>query len=361
MVNAIKINQLPEGSGNLSLDDLFVFMDNPSSSGVTKKITLNQIANIIGSGGSGLSMDEIKDNLGSSFFSAGSGIALNYNNTTNVLTIDNTQTSQPPTTIYPIRAYVFGGLIVLNNISDDSFNSSVSILYNWGLSPEDIKHIGTINYPDTSITVDCNDSVVKAVADNPDTYPGNVSLEVALVDNANRIVGWAITSTNEAHSPTHGSAGYTLTMNVFDFPDITGIPDVWIITSASPDTNKAGYLFNQPSEYANVDLPETTLLNRGLVTGNTTIDGNYDIQIVETDGTATTFQKGDNWYGSGGYAKDVVLKIIATAPTVVNWDFVDEWYNQPTSSTLGSGTHQFVLRLVNQNTIEGHYIGLKTS
>ncbi|NBP01296.1 MAG: hypothetical protein EBU90_14365 [Proteobacteria bacterium] len=39
-----RINQLPDGSGNLSNDDLFIFMDNPSSDGVTKKISLSQLS-----------------------------------------------------------------------------------------------------------------------------------------------------------------------------------------------------------------------------------------------------------------------------------------------------------------------------
>lgn len=39
-----KINELPEGSGVLSNDDLFLFMDDPSGNGITKKISLNQIS-----------------------------------------------------------------------------------------------------------------------------------------------------------------------------------------------------------------------------------------------------------------------------------------------------------------------------
>lgn len=43
-----RINEFPEGSGSLTNDDIFLFMDNPSGSGVTKKISLSQISNIIG-------------------------------------------------------------------------------------------------------------------------------------------------------------------------------------------------------------------------------------------------------------------------------------------------------------------------
>lgn len=39
-----RINELPEGSGSLSNDDIFLFMDNPSGTAVTKKISLSEIA-----------------------------------------------------------------------------------------------------------------------------------------------------------------------------------------------------------------------------------------------------------------------------------------------------------------------------
>jgi hypothetical protein len=45
----IRIDQLPEGEDNLSNDDIFVFMDNPSGSGVTKKVSLSQLGTAIGS------------------------------------------------------------------------------------------------------------------------------------------------------------------------------------------------------------------------------------------------------------------------------------------------------------------------
>lgn len=51
----IRINELPEGSGNLTNDDIFIFMDDPSDSGVTKKISLSEIAGAIGGGGVSIS------------------------------------------------------------------------------------------------------------------------------------------------------------------------------------------------------------------------------------------------------------------------------------------------------------------
>lgn len=49
----IRLNELPEGSGQLSNDDVFLFMDDPSGSGITKKISLSEIASVIGTGGGG--------------------------------------------------------------------------------------------------------------------------------------------------------------------------------------------------------------------------------------------------------------------------------------------------------------------
>jgi|688.fasta_scaffold03072_22 hypothetical protein len=46
-----RINEFPEGSGSLSNDDIFLFMDDPSGFATTKKISLSQISNIIGGGG----------------------------------------------------------------------------------------------------------------------------------------------------------------------------------------------------------------------------------------------------------------------------------------------------------------------
>lgn len=42
-----RIKDFPEGSGSLSSDDIFLFMDDPSNGGTTKKISLSQISNAI--------------------------------------------------------------------------------------------------------------------------------------------------------------------------------------------------------------------------------------------------------------------------------------------------------------------------
>lgn len=45
-----RINEFPEGSGSLSSDDIFLFMDNPSDTKIVKKIALSQITSTIATG-----------------------------------------------------------------------------------------------------------------------------------------------------------------------------------------------------------------------------------------------------------------------------------------------------------------------
>lgn len=46
-----RIKDFPEGSGTLTNDDIFLFMDDPSNSGVTKKVSLSNINTAINSAG----------------------------------------------------------------------------------------------------------------------------------------------------------------------------------------------------------------------------------------------------------------------------------------------------------------------
>jgi len=45
-----RVNEFPDGSGSLTSDDIFLFMDDPSGESVTKKISLSQISAAIGGG-----------------------------------------------------------------------------------------------------------------------------------------------------------------------------------------------------------------------------------------------------------------------------------------------------------------------
>lgn len=85
MGGIVRINQLPEGSGSLSSDDIFVFMDDPSNGGVTKKISLSQISASIGGSGS----NPFDQSLNTTDFPTFSGISLSNNTTLAQGTFDN--------------------------------------------------------------------------------------------------------------------------------------------------------------------------------------------------------------------------------------------------------------------------------
>ena len=88
-----RINEFPEGSGSLSGDDIFLFMDNSSASGITKKITLSQLSNAIGTVSS--SSDRlIKDNK--EFILTGNG-SLTLPSGSILRETNNTVSLMPPT------------------------------------------------------------------------------------------------------------------------------------------------------------------------------------------------------------------------------------------------------------------------
>lgn len=57
----VRINQLPDGSGTLSNDDILILMDNPSSGGTTKKISISELSSLIGGGGGPITASDITD------------------------------------------------------------------------------------------------------------------------------------------------------------------------------------------------------------------------------------------------------------------------------------------------------------
>jgi len=126
MINIKRLKDFPEGSGSLTADDVFIFMDNPSGIGATKKISFSQLSSAIGGGG-GISnivedtSPELGGNLDARNFSI-SGIATltsTSGNFTQRLLVNGTGVS------------VSGHTHTSSNIID--FNSSVSGLLPSGL------------------------------------------------------------------------------------------------------------------------------------------------------------------------------------------------------------------------------------
>jgi hypothetical protein len=54
-----RLNQLPDGSGLLSNDDIFLMMDDPSGSGVTRKVSLSTLSTFLGGGQSVIQLGNV--------------------------------------------------------------------------------------------------------------------------------------------------------------------------------------------------------------------------------------------------------------------------------------------------------------
>ena len=126
----------------------------------------------------------------------------------------------PYPVVYPVRAVHVSGLISLDNGA-----KTFPATYFWGGSAGDLRTLATLNYPATSVTVSMQQSIDKALSENPGSTVTYLSLEVALVDAANRIVGWGTTTKFLNLSlATNGNDGATMTLPVLAFPTL---PSGW--------------------------------------------------------------------------------------------------------------------------------------
>lgn len=106
----------------------------------------------------------------------------------------------------------------------------------------------------------------------------------------------------------------------------------------------------------------TPVYDTGVVSGSVVIDFdiNKQIQSLTLNGNAITLTKGSGWPNSA-ISRDVVLHINVTVPTLINWDIITEWYAQPPSLTLPVGNYIVLLRSVGATTMQGHYVGNRTT
>lgn len=156
----------------------------------------------------------------------------------------------PFTVTYPVRAVHVGGVVVVRNTSNVSI--SVPPTFSTGGTYGDLAVLATMAYPDTSVAVSVQASVTAAGAANPGYTYHRSSLEVCLVDAANRIVGWATTASDGAGSPTHGTGGFSLTVNLFDFPTFSQ-PAAWVISGSQANFGTLpSFVLNSPTAYKKV-------------------------------------------------------------------------------------------------------------
>jgi hypothetical protein len=73
-----RINEFPGSSGSLTNDDIFLFMDNPGSSGVTKKISLMELSASLGSSSASLPASGLSITLGGGWYPPGFMPIFNY-------------------------------------------------------------------------------------------------------------------------------------------------------------------------------------------------------------------------------------------------------------------------------------------
>jgi hypothetical protein len=123
MINIKRLKDFPEGSGSLTADDVFIFTDNPSGVGITKKITLSQLSNAIGGGISDI-VEDTTPELGGSLDARNFSIS-------GVSTLTATSGNFTSLRQNGVIVSVSGHSHLSSNITD--FNSSVSGLLPSGL------------------------------------------------------------------------------------------------------------------------------------------------------------------------------------------------------------------------------------
>ncbi len=106
----------------------------------------------------------------------------------------------------------------------------------------------------------------------------------------------------------------------------------------------------------------TAIFSLGTISGSNAINFAVDrmIQTLTLNGTSTTFTKGTGW-PTNSTSVDVVLRITVNAATSITWTIVTDWFSQPPTGALATGTYLFLLRAIGSTIIEGHYLGEKTN
>lgn len=145
-----RIKDFPDGSGSLTNDDVFLFMDDPSGSGLTKKIALSQISSAIGGGGGGGISNIVEDTTPQ----LGGNLDLNSKNIDGVGNIDiNGSGDFIYLSVNNTAVSLSGHTHTSSNITD--FNSSVSgllpvknIIAGTGASVSSTTGLYTINVSD---------------------------------------------------------------------------------------------------------------------------------------------------------------------------------------------------------------------
>ena len=272
-----KISQLEQIS-NLTSDDLFVILNDPLGASNTKSVKAESVLQFIDSelgirdvseGGTGATTaSDARTNLGLAYGSQDGTVCAGNDSRLNAT--------------WPIRAVHVGGLFKITNSSGE---------FQW-LSPTwpgdfgDLATLGSAEHATQSITVNLTATLNAILAANPGWSLVRSSLEIALVDCDNRVVGWGTTDLNGEFGPTHGNGGHIITVSVGDFPTIPAqFKTMWVLSDdGNTFVNNASYVLNRPTPYK---LVAHRLLDTGKYDWNN-IANKPAISAITGAGTAAT-------------------------------------------------------------------------
>jgi hypothetical protein len=149
---------------------------------------------------------------------------------------------------WPVRAVHVGGLFKIGN----GTGGFQWLPTTWPSTDfGSLATLATVEHPTEAVTVDLSSNLAALLAANPGWSLVRSSLEVALLDCDDRVVGWGTTESDGNYAPTHGNGGHIITLSVGDFPTID--PAFKTVWGLSDDTGTfagfSSYVLNRPTPY----------------------------------------------------------------------------------------------------------------
>jgi hypothetical protein len=413
----IRINELPSGSGNLTDDDLLVFMDDPSGAANTKNISLNELkqnisTNINNSGnnriltsdGTNTGIDaETNLVFDGSLLSISGDLVVNSGNFTS-LNVNGTGVSLEGHThssseVTDFNSSVSGLLPTINNPGNNRLLTSDGSSY--GIIAQD-KIVFDANYLDFGGTATSSGISLTLKEEVSDTDSGNRSAFLTLKMYGRETFGSAGRIQFERY---RGTEDFPLTVQDGDFlgtirfltpnPEASGLvisglvarmavfadddpfdngytPTRLTLNTSSGGENRIDNNFtifsdNRITTNCSLAVDEglsspTPIYSLGIVSGNTAISYAIDkqIQTLTLNGTSVNFTQGTGW-GVTNKSLDVILEITANSTTTVAFDsnFITDVYNP--FPVFIPGKYLVLLRSMGSGVVQGHYIGEKTN
>lgn len=402
-----KINEFPEGSGNLSADDVFLFMDDPTGNGITKKISLADLTNSIG-------VVAVSGNFNTGDITF-NGSTISTANTDQSMTITTNGSGDiyigaDKNMIFDMNAFSAKG-ILLQDSQEDGYDDPTI--------PSVLK-VGSIYHDTGTMVIKSDGRIVDSSGNLLQTYGGiwitngdQTGFRVPPPTGSNSPLGYDTIITNNEHSwnftpngdlavpgnillnngttiatgtfdnGTGGNNGISLNCYVgyelnWQGGHLKSTQDNGLTASniycdssiAFPgsglnymEINASGIIFSDGTTQQTAPNNLVNIFNHGTVSGSNSINYDLDrsIQTLTLNGSAVTFTKGSGWPTSSNISCDIILRITVSSATSITWSIVTDWFNQAPAGALSVGTHLFLLRAIGSSIIEGHYISKKSN